>query len=159
MSQKVARTQFFYARITLLAPRATWFLLLLFIARSHPSIGQPLPYSYTKMDTIRAVQRLFDQKRMGGRIATAVGIPVALVGGVVGLFGSTFSALITLGQTKNSILSTTLLGSSVGLAPTGIGIGRLIRYSRRREDILLDAYESGDPLPAFIRRKLRPGYF
>jgi hypothetical protein len=84
---------------------------------------------------------------------------VALVGGVVGLFGSTFSALITLGQTKNSILSTTLLGSSVGLAPTGIGIGRLIRYSRRREDILLDAYESGDPLPAFIRRKLRPGYF
>jgi hypothetical protein len=142
-----------------LALRPTWLLFFLFFILSQPSIGQDLAYSYTKTDTIRAIQRLFDYKRTGGRITTAIGVPITILGAGTGVVVGVLSSLVTLGRTENSIIPTALLYSSVGLTPTGIGISRLIRYGRRREDLIIDAYESGVPLPGFVRRKLRNRHF
>jgi hypothetical protein len=158
MFQEAAKTRF---SITRLIP-IYWMegiLAVLFIGLSNRSPGQILPYPYTKTDTIRAVQRLFDYKRTGGRITTKVGGSLALIGAGAGLFAGGAVALINLGKTKNEILPITLAGSVPGFIPTGFGITRLIRYNRRREDRLLDAYESGAPLPGFARRKLRSRYF
>ncbi|WP_461137698.1 hypothetical protein [Spirosoma pomorum] len=158
MIWKLVDARRFIAR-SRLALLPTWFLFFLFLVLAHPSTGQVPAYSFTKTDTIRAIQRLFDYKRTGGRIYTAIGVPAAIGGAAAGFVGSALMVAITLGKNKNSILPITLLGGAIGLTPTGVGIGRLIRYSRRREDVLIDAYESGVPLPGFVRRKLRDRYF
>jgi hypothetical protein len=158
MFPEAAKTRFSIARLVQ-THRAKWLLIVLYIGLAYPSPGQTSTYSYTRADTIRAIQRLFDQKRMGGQITTAVGVPITILGAGTGILVSTLSALFSLGKTKNSILPTALLYSSFGLAPTGIGIGRLLRYSRQREELLIDTYESGVPLPAFVRRELRPRHF
>lgn len=156
MIWKLTSVRLFIARSTQVF-RPTWLPFILFIVLSEPSIGQAIPYSYTKKDTIQAIQRLFDNKRAGGRVTTAVGGSLAVIGAGAGLFVGGAVALISLGQ-KNEILPITLASSAPGLLPTGFGIARLIRYSRRREDVLIDAYESGAPLPGFVRRKLRGRY-
>jgi hypothetical protein len=158
MFQKLVELRFLLPQTTPIW-RAKWFWVLLLFGFSYSSPGQIPAYAYTRTDTIRAIQFLFDQKRTGGQITTAVGVPIAIGGAVGGFLSSTLSSLVTLGKTKKSILPITILSGSIGLTPTVLGIDRLIRYSRRREDALIDAYESGAPLSAFVRRELKPRHF
>ena len=88
-------------------------------------------------DTAFAVHKLFVQRRHGAD-----------------------ALLATVGE----MVSTTTVAGAVGglvagAAPAALGLGKSARYSAQREASILSSYANGWPLPADVRRKLRPRHF
>lgn len=124
------------------------------ISNAQPEIS---PRLYSRQDTVRAVLRLFDAKRTGGKAYTSLGITTTLAGALAGFVGGLLTSAIT--HDKDIVFRATLTGSSIGLLATGIGITKQIRFGQHREMVILDAFESGNPLPKGILRKLKARYF
>lgn len=114
--------------------------------RSELSVG--------RRDTLRAVRNLFERRRTGGRRWLYV------TGG--GMLAVT-RALLNAGSTTNGVRTTsemrgpetaTAFGLLVGL-PAAIGVGKLVRFSDKREEAMTVPYTVGQPLPRAIARRLR----
>ncbi|TLM93005.1 hypothetical protein [Hymenobacter jeollabukensis] len=57
---------------------------------------------------------------------------------------------------KQTIAGVGLLSGSVGAV---LGLSRMVRFSARHRDEVLAAYQQGEPLPRYVRRRLRPEHF
>lgn len=95
--------------------------------------------TYSKQDTSLAVKYLFADKRSSGKTLTMVG-GMFVMGGLIGL-------------------PVALPVGIPGLVEAGFGLNRQIRFSRRREEILLNNYQAGATLPKRIQRRLKARYF
>ncbi|TGE14848.1 hypothetical protein [Hymenobacter elongatus] len=127
-------------------------IALLFLAFSRRSAAQdahakPLPAtreaSSTSVapDTAQAIKALFTRRRAGGW-------------GYVRLNSYSILPAIAL-----FVLDTNPIGLALSGTAAGVGIGKLVRFSAKKEATLLDAYQRGQPLPASVRRRLKSKYF
>ncbi|MDQ2772620.1 MAG: hypothetical protein M3Y54_19205 [Bacteroidota bacterium] len=117
---------------------------LLLAALPLPGTAQTAPPPRPVLDSAAAVQRLFKQHRRSAETDLAFGA-VGLVGLV---YGATHSQPALLGP-----------NALIGLVSTALGLRQTFRYGEGRESFILRQYEQGWPLPADVRRRLRPKYF
>ncbi len=104
-------------------------------------------------DTSIALQRLFLAQRRTGRTRLVLG---ALVAG---------SGSVLLASARPETTYQRVSGVGLGLA-SGYYLYQLIdglvqvrRFRPRREKQVLENFENGQPLPRWVRQKLRPSYF
>ncbi|RAK63193.1 hypothetical protein [Hymenobacter edaphi] len=106
---------------------------------------------YSAADTIRAVRHLFEHRTRGaGGYADAGG--TILTAGAVAMALRTDSTAEGQRIDNNSDLM-------VGSALMGYGLFRAARFGRPRYEQVVGAYAQGEPLPAYVRRRLKPKYF
>jgi len=140
-----------------------WLLSSLWLlagpAAGQAGVGQKSPVlpdsaaEAARADTAIAVQRLFFERRRGGRKQ----LPFS--GLVVGGFGYTLATYRP--ETTYQRVSTVGLGV-VGAYYGGLFVSLLARqrrYRPAREQRVLDALEQGQPLPRRLRKQLKPAYF
>ncbi|KAA9332022.1 hypothetical protein F0P96_11050 [Hymenobacter busanensis] len=104
----------------------------------------------TRPDTAAAVHELFASRRTGGGLFTA--------------FGGVFTGLLTASIAQvpdpgsgDKIGAAASIGV-MGLMPLGVGIGKLTRYSKKREQQVLTEYAQGGRLAHKYRRRLRGNF-
>ena len=136
-------------------------VLVVFTARAHaqtpdaptvPPLGAitaATPAPRAAADSALAVRNLFQKRRTGGAVFTTIGtgFSLAILRGLAS--GSTG------GNAAGGVASIAVLG----LLPAGVGVGKLTRFSKVREEEIVTAYGQGKPLPSTIRRRLKAGYF
>ncbi|MCK8493809.1 hypothetical protein M0L20_18225 [Spirosoma sp. RP8] len=113
--------------------------------------------TYSHLDTVQAVKRLFATKRTASEVYLGVGLPVTLIGAGSAFLVTTLASTIKLGKGNSAPII--LASSGVGLVPTGIGLVRYIRFSRSKEQAILDVYQENRRVPKRIERQLKPKYF
>ncbi|MDB5236372.1 MAG: hypothetical protein JWR44_3365 [Hymenobacter sp.] len=124
----------------------TRFLCLLLAAgslgsgRAHAQEAARLP----RRDSAYAVHKLFRQQRQ--RAISGIGF------GGAGLAGMAFNGV----HGEIGMLGFTAL---VALLPAAIGVRQLKRYSEGRENLIVQEYEHGWPMPADVRKRLRRKHF
>ncbi|GAB3879101.1 hypothetical protein GCM10028824_41960 [Hymenobacter segetis] len=112
----------------------------------------PLPRA---VDTVRAVHLLFQDRRTGGLTFTFLGLPLT---GLFTLFSVGYAP--GTGPTTQPHKGETILeGAFLGALPMGIGISKLVRFSKAREAAVIANYARGTPLPPLIRARLTRKYF
>ena len=117
---------------------------LLLAAPPLPGPAQTAPPPRPALDSAAAVHRLFKQHRHSAETDLAFGVV-----GMVGLvYGTTHGRPDLLGP-----------NALIGLVSTALGLRQAIRYGEGRESFVVQQYEQGWPLPADVRRRLKPKYF
>ncbi|AYA37373.1 hypothetical protein D3Y59_10110 [Hymenobacter oligotrophus] len=118
-------------------------------AQTNPSLPEkpapPIeaaPQVAAKNDSVQAVQTLFRKRRNGGTVFTAIGSLVLLRG------------VLASGDASGVAVS-----GAVAAPFLAVGIGKLARFGSKKEDAYIKQYQQGKPLPAYIRKRLRPEYF
>ncbi|MCC3157979.1 hypothetical protein LJ737_12075 [Hymenobacter sp. 15J16-1T3B] len=108
--------------------------------------------AHTLEDTVQAVRRLFNKHDATSTTGLATGVGGLSAIGVGALMPAPFG---------NPALKRNFI--SVGTLATGIGAGlslrRMLRFSPKHRDEVLAAYQQGEPLPRYVRRRLRPEHF
>jgi hypothetical protein len=106
-----------------------------------------------RRDTLRAVRNLFERRRAGGRRWLYV-----TGGGVLAMT----RAIISSNSTTNGVRTREVAGSEIATAfgllvglPAAIGVGKLVRFSDKREEAITVPYTTGQRLPRGIARRLR----
>lgn len=102
-------------------------------------------------DTIRALHRLYNQRRTGGFVLTTLGGGYFLYVSVITPFALAFG-----GAGLVPVVSTALI---IGGTTTGISIKKLVKFSKSREARVVTDYEQNKKLPPEIRRILKPKFF
>jgi len=99
-------------------------------------------------DTLRAINRLFERRRKGGRRWNYLGL------------ASSLSLVRLLARPDNN--DTSVNGGGVAIiagafiaAPVAIGITNLVAYNEARESEVENAYRAGKPLPKKIRQRIK----
>ncbi|MGY2134157.1 hypothetical protein ACW9KT_18135 [Hymenobacter sp. HD11105] len=95
---------------------------------------------------------MFQKHRTGGWIWTAVGGAFALR--IVSVAASSSTDGFT-GTTGGTVVGVGLLGG----VPAGIGIGKLTRFSKAKEDQTVQLYERSAILPPYVKKRLKRKYF
>ncbi|GAA4372477.1 hypothetical protein [Hymenobacter koreensis] len=106
---------------------------------------------YSPADTIRAVRNLFGLRSKGALGYTAAGSAVLAEAAVT-------TALRPPGTSTGQRIDTNrdwLFGSAM----MGYGLLRTKRFGKHRGEQIIAAYEQGEPLPSYVRRRLKPKYF
>jgi hypothetical protein len=119
--------------------------------RRHRAVLPP-PGGYTREDTVYAVRRLFNGRDKDATYQLARSLGVMTASGTATLLPPPFGRP----QLKQSVVA---VGLGSGLIGAGLGVWRMRRFSHKRRDEVLAAYQQGEPLPTFVRRRLRPGHF
>lgn len=130
--------------------------MLLFSGKLHAqSTDTPaLPTAtFSRSDTVRAVQHIFSKHRTGGWIWTAVGGALALR--IAYVDATTNSSAGLASTTGGTIVGIGLFG---GL-PVGIGVGKLTRFSNVKEEQVVTFYEKSGILPPYVRKRLKTKHF
>lgn len=114
----------------------------------------------SRSDSVLAVHRLFQSRRTSGKILTIGAVPIALGAIGVGAFISWSNVYTRMGAPPDPFVDAIAGGVTLsGLLPGIIGIPQLIRFKKTREKAIVSAYEQRSPLPAYVRRRLKPKYF
>lgn len=100
----------------------------------------PVATAAPATDSAQAVKRLFASRRKGA-------VLLAIPGGYV--FGAGLASLQDQGATS------VFLGGALA----AVAIGKESRFSKKKEDTILTAYQQGQPLPQAIRRRLKKKHF
>ena len=143
--------------------------LLLFI--SGPLCGQTLPDSsrtselpplYTPAqrtadDTVKALHRMFTNRRVGGGLLIALGGIAALATPVI-YVASAAPSTSTYGSLPDAI-GGIRLGFLISAPITALGIHQLSRNFKDKEQETISSYIETHILPQKIKRKLRPELF
>ncbi|MBJ6110678.1 hypothetical protein JAO73_16765 [Hymenobacter sp. BT523] len=101
-----------------------------------------------RADTLRAISRLFERRRKGGKIWTYVGVSGALA------LVRALTAPSTNGNSVDGGGVAVLAGGFV-VAPVVLGVLNLSAYSEAREAEVDQLYRAGRPLPKKIRQRLK----
>ncbi|AUD02808.1 hypothetical protein CWM47_13785 [Spirosoma pollinicola] len=116
-------------------------------------------------DTVRAIHHLFSTKRGGGTIflgIISIGLGLGIAAGVRALSNDVTNAYTTTilkSSTQAHAKSPSFLTYSLpGLIITGIGFAKSARFSKEAENLLIEAYENGIPLPIEIKQKLQTNF-
>lgn len=134
-----------------------WLVVLLaasLTANGQQQAAWPVPggRAHTLEDTVRAVRLLF----AGHDARSTTGLAVGIGGlGALGV-GALLPAPIGSPTLKGSTVVTGALAASIG---AGLALRRMLRFSPRHRDQVLAAYQQGEPLPRYVRRRLRPEHF
>ncbi|WP_022824351.1 hypothetical protein [Hymenobacter norwichensis] len=107
------------------------------------------PFIVTKADTAQAVRVLFAKRRTGGWVWTTVGAVAAVRIATASASGDTG------GNASGAFVGATVVGG----IPAGIGIGKLTRFSKAKEDAVLTVYSQSKTLPPYVSRRLKSKYF
>lgn len=133
-------------------------LLVLGLGRPPGAAAQrrrgPLPptRTYAREDTVYAVRRLFKSQDVQSTQRLALWL-----GGVSGVaVGAFLPAPFGNPGLKTSTIAT---GAVVAGTMSGLALGRMLRFRPARRDQVLAAYEQGEPLPRYVRRRLRSEHF
>ncbi|MBC6612486.1 hypothetical protein H8B15_16300 [Hymenobacter sp. BT507] len=113
---------------------------------------KPPTASFSRSDTVRAVQRVFSSHRTGGWIWTAVG---GLFAVRIASVAATSSSDAWAGSTGGTVVGIAVLGG----VPAGIGVGKLTRFSQQKEEQTVVLYQQSGILPPYIRKRLKPKFF
>ncbi|MCB2379287.1 hypothetical protein LGH70_16945 [Hymenobacter sp. BT635] len=106
----------------------------------------------TQADTVAALHRLFQRRRVGG------GVLLSVSGATVATFMGLLSSEEGFGPGTDVVLITAV--SALYTAPFwSVGASKLVRFSRKREQQVIDEFVATRELPAKIRRRLKPAYF
>jgi hypothetical protein len=137
---------------------ALWLLPLLVTESAvAQSRRQPLRWpdtgpTLTLEDTAHAVRRLFDRRDAAATAQLARSLGVLSGVGIASLLPVSLGS----GGLKQGLVGTGLLAGGVGI---GVSLPRMLRFSRKHRDEVVAAYLQGEPLPAYVRRRLRPEHF
>lgn len=101
-----------------------------------------------RADTLRAIDRMFERRRKGGKRWVYVG-----VGGVLALVRSRISPPSN-GNSLDGGGTAVLAGAFIGV-PVAIGILNLSAYSEAHEEEVDRRYRAGQPLPKKIRQRIK----
>ncbi|GAA4495477.1 hypothetical protein GCM10023172_07250 [Hymenobacter ginsengisoli] len=99
-------------------------------------------------DTLRAINRLFERRRTGGKRWNYLGLA-----GILSMTRALASPNIDGDKVDGGSLAI-LLGGFVA-APVAIGVTNLVTYNEARESEIENAYRSGKPLPKKIRQRIK----
>lgn len=106
---------------------------------------------YSAADTIRAVQHLFQHRSKGTAGTLSAG--GAIVGqGTAKLLQRSDT---TIAKHRHEAGPDIVVGSAL----IGAGVLRTQRFGPERYGQIMAAYEQGQPLPEYVRRRLKPKYF
>ncbi|GGF17200.1 hypothetical protein [Hymenobacter cavernae] len=107
----------------------------------------------TPADTVNAVQRLFQKHRTGGWVWTTIGAAFAVrIASVAAASSATDGFASTTGGT--------IVGVGVfGGVPAGIGISKLTRFSKSKEEQVVALYNQSGILPPYVRKRLKTKHF
>jgi len=112
-----------------------------------------------RADTTQAIRRLFQNRRRGGRFfAVYSGLGVGAIS-YAAAQPVTESATTWLPYTAANKRQVVTILTVETLPLLVVGIEKLSRFSRKKEEALIRRYEAGEPLAPAIRRRLRPKYF
>jgi hypothetical protein len=114
-------------------------------------------YAGSKSDSVLAIHRLFQSRRTSGKTLTISALPIALGATALGSLIIVGNALRV--KPKPFVEEIGSFVALAGLLPGIIGIPRLIRFRKTREKAIVSAYEQGNLLPVYVKRKLKPKYF
>lgn len=106
---------------------------------------------YSAADTVRAVRHLFQHRNKG--TAGTLGAGGAIVG--QGATKLLVRADTTVAKHRHEAGPDILVGSAL----IGAGVLRTQRFGPERYAQVVTAYEQGQPLPDYVRRRLKPKYF
>ncbi|SMB87879.1 hypothetical protein SAMN00120144_1437 [Hymenobacter roseosalivarius DSM 11622] len=87
-------------------------------------------------DSLQAVQKLFKSRRTGA-------VLLAVPGGYV--FGA------GLANVQEGGISSMLIGGVLA----GVAINKEARFNKKKESEMLTAYQQGQPLPAYVRKRIK----
>ncbi|RAK63815.1 hypothetical protein [Hymenobacter edaphi] len=107
---------------------------------------------HTLEDTVQAVRRLFNGHDAASTSGLAVGVGGLSVIGVGALMPAPFGNP----GLRGNFIATGALATGVG---AGLSLRRMLRFSPKHRDEVLAAYQQGEPLPPYVRRRLRPEHF
>lgn len=124
-----------------------------FAQQPAPENQTTTPSTATKADTAQAVRVLFAKRRTGGWVWTAIGSAFALRVATVAANSSSSGSFSS--TTGGTIVGVGLLGG----VPAGIGISKLTRFSKAKEDAVLTVYSQSKTLPPYVSRRLKSKYF
>gem|GEM_PF-5943249 len=99
-------------------------------------------------DTLRAINRLFERRRKGGKRWNYLGLA-----GILSLSRALASPSIDGSRVDGGSLAI-LIGGFVA-APVAIGVTNLLTYNEAHESEIENAYRSGKPLPKKIRQRIK----
>ena len=125
-------------------------LLVLFLLCGHLQAQAAIPLqnarqsgeNHSKADTVNALHRLFAKRRSGAQFNTGTTSYIFLLPSI---------ALLALESNPAGVL---VVGASMG-----IGIGKAIRFSPKKETALIAAYQNNQPLPSKMRKRLKQKFF
>lgn len=101
-----------------------------------------------RADTLRAINRLFERRRKGGKRWNYLGLA-----GILSMTRALASPSID-GDKVNAGNLAILVGGFVA-APVAIGVANLVTYSETHEEEVEQAYRAGKPLPKKIRQRIK----
>ncbi|GAA3951994.1 hypothetical protein GCM10022406_37240 [Hymenobacter algoricola] len=113
-----------------------------------------------KADSAAALHRLFAKRRTGGVIYTVAGTVFAIrvvASSASRTTVSTGGGPITIDNSPSGGAIAT--GVGIGLLLDGIGVGKLARFTKAKEAVIVKDYDQGKPLPKAIRRRLKAKHF
>ena len=114
---------------------------------SQPENAAITPQHFPSTDTIRAITKLFARRRTGA----TVGLTISAV---------SFFFLLPITTAKSSdVFESAKAITILGILPATLSSSKLIRFSKKREAVIIEAYRAGQPLPAYIQRRLISRYF
>lgn len=107
----------------------------------------------THADSVQAVRSVFQKHRTGGWIWTGIGSAFALR-----------IASVAVSSSSSGSFSSTTGGTVVGIGvlggiPASIGISKLTRFSKSKEEQVIQLYDKAGILPPYVHRRLKARYF
>lgn len=106
---------------------------------------------YSQADTLRAVQHLFQRRIRGGLGMADAGSATLTKGAVAMAFRNDSTSEARRIESNQDML--------FGTAVLSYGVFQARRFGRGRYEQIVAAYAQGEPLPEYVRRRLRPRYF
>ena len=135
--------------------------LLSFVAQAQttpaaPAATPPARFELTqgRRDTLGALTSLFQRRRRGGKVWVGIGAAGLLVPLRVAANPNTTTTNGVRTNTESNGGAVAVVALTFVGIPAAVGIGKLARFSEKREDELDRAYRSGQPLPRAIARRL-----
>jgi hypothetical protein len=110
-----------------------------------PAVPQPKPDPTVvnpATDSVQAVRNLFRKRRNGGTAYTGAGGLILATGVLAGPFSLEPAASV-----------------AISVPFLAVGIGKLVRFGHKKENQIIKDYQAGKPLPAAVRKRLRPELF
>lgn len=117
------------------------------------TVAKPAASTPSHADTVRAVQRLFQRHRTGGLIWTGIGSAFALR--VVSVAASSSVSGSFSSSPGGTIVGVAILGG----IPASVGVGKLTRFSKAREEQTVALYDKSNILPPYVRKRLKQKHF
>lgn len=124
------------------------------VAPAAPTPPARFELTQGRRDTLGAITSMFQRRRRGGKVWVGIGAGgiLALLRVVANPNTTTVNGVQTSSEVDGGAVA--VVGLGFVALPAAIGIGKLARFSEKRENDVDRAYRGGQPLPRRIARRL-----